>query len=125
MRKWVFIIFLICAGCRPSSNQDFRVEGHSLVRNLISELESIHTKKDLFERKYRLYQLFNQISELMAETGESSDLGESFAPGDSMALSDQLYIELSRVYEIEGAREFIEELQIDALARLDIAKGIT
>jgi nitric oxide reductase activation protein len=112
MTRWVFRLSLaILAGC--SSFEDLRCEGEAETRKLAAELRAIETKEDLQKAVPRLKKRFNRIADLVIEA-------RSFHGGESepTAASEELFIELARLYEVAGGRELIESAQTDAVLRL-------
>lgn len=112
MTRWIFpLIFLILASC--SSFEDLRYEGEIETRKLAAELRVIETKEELQKAVPRLKKRFNRIADLILEA--RSLQGEEAEP---TAASEELFIELARLYEIAGGRELIESAQADAILRL-------
>ena len=109
-----FLLGLCVVGCAPSSLQDLRCEAEGEMRKLALDLRSIETKEDLQRRSSRLKKRFDRIGYFLLEARKFPDtaLGASFE-------AEALFVELARLYEIAGAREIIEQLQEEAVRRLD------
>ena len=104
---WILIFLVSCAGA------NLRSEGESQTRKLADELRSIETREELQRAVPRLKKRFNQIAELLIKARSLPKEGAepSFA-------SEELFIELARLYEMPGGRELIESSQREAIARL-------
>lgn len=120
-------LFLICAGCSPSSLEDYQKEGEALSRKLIQHLEKIETHEELLRAEPVLKKDFEAYATLIIQAKEYqqkhcdeliSDLTVDYA------LSEQLKEQLRRVYAIEGGREIVEKAQQEALVRLDTRLGV-
>lgn len=108
---WWTLIFL--ASCGPATFDDLRFEGEAQIRLLAKELRSIETKEDLQRATVRLRKRYNKIADLLIEAKEYSCEREE----DSLA-SEELFLELARIYEMPGGREGIEFAQSQAVHRL-------
>ena len=51
MKRYFPILLIFLIGCNPSTLSEWRVEGVSIVRDLVEELESVKTLKDLEAKK--------------------------------------------------------------------------
>ncbi len=119
----VCLSLLLCTSCGTHSLEDFREEGESVSRALAQELNHIHTREELTAAGPKLTQLFNDLVETIIAAHEYSEKHPSaetppLSP-ENHSSSDQLRAELSRLYQIDGAREVIEKCQEKALNRLD------
>lgn len=119
----LFVVMLILTGCSPRSQEDFREEGEGLTRSLIQELQAIHTREQLLAASNRLQRLFDQLVNVMIAAEEFHALHGEQDKGEltqrNHDLSDQLRVELNRLYCLEGGRQMIEKCQENALHRLD------
>ncbi len=116
-------LLLVLSACGSHSLEDFREEGESITRSLIKELQTIRTRDDLVQIAPRLQKLFDRLVDTIVTAREFLDKYpkleiEEFSQKNH-DLSDQLRIELNRIYCIEGGRELIEKCQESALHRLD------
>jgi len=114
------ICLLLCS-CSSHTLEDYREEGEGLTHALLETFQSIHTKEQLIAYLPRLQNLFDQLAEVMlaAETlkqlhPELEDKEVAF----QSELSDQLCVELNRLYQMESGRALIEKSQETALQRL-------
>lgn len=118
-----FLVTLLLTGCGPRSQEDFREEGEGLTRSLIQELQAIHTREQLLMASSRLQRLFDQLVNSMIAAEEFHALHPEQDKGEltqrNHDLSDQLRLELNRLYRLEGGRQMIEKCQENALHRLD------
>lgn len=112
MRKIILIAFLLF-GCSPSTFQDLRIEAEAETRRLAQELKAIETKEDLVRAIPRLKKRYSRLADLLIEARKYQEKGEP-----SLA-SEELFIELARLYELPGGRELIESAQTAAIRRLE------
>lgn len=110
IRSWIFLSSLL-AGC--GSFADLRYEGEAETRKLARELRAIETKEDLQKAIPRLKKRFNKIADLLIEVRSFSKVET-----EPSQASEELFIELARLYEISGGRELIESAQTEAVHRL-------
>lgn len=120
----VFIfVCLLVSGCAPTSLDDYRHEGEAVGREILIDLQKIHTRDDLVQGEMRLKKKFEKLVSLILDARifilDHPDL-ESFTPSAiDMEVSQLLKIEMERIYSIEGGREIIEKAQREAMLRLD------
>jgi len=117
------LLLLLFVSCGRHSLDDFEEEGEGVMRSLIQDLRTIHTRDQLLSSTGRLKRLFERLVDIII-AAEEYRLSHPEAAKDGLAgpnheLSDQLRIELNRVYQIEGGRLMIEKCQEIALHRLD------
>ncbi len=114
---------LTLSACSPSSNEDFREVGRSINRSLIKELQGIHTHDDLLNKLPRLEKQFNRLSDVMisAKKFQAMQSGSTYLPlsKEDHQISDQLRLELNRIFLISRGKEMIEKAQQQALDKLD------
>lgn len=110
-------------GCGPHSLEDFQEEGEGIMRSLLQELKAIHTREELLATQGRLQRQFDRLVFIMISAEEFSfshpEQGKEEAIRFNHDLSDQLRVELNRLYRLEGGRQIIEKCQEKALYRLD------
>lgn len=104
-------ILTILAGCSPF--HDISGEGEAETRKLAAELRAIETKEELQKAVPRLKKRFNRLADLVVEARSFKQ--EASEP---TAASEELFIELARLYEMTGGRELIESAQADAVSRV-------
>lgn len=119
-----FIFIVISTACSSHSLEDFREEGEGISRSILSELKTVHSRKDLLEARPRLTKLFNDLVDIMiaAQEFRQNHAQAEILPisKEGQILNDQLQTEFVRIYSnIEGGRELIEKCQEDALNSLD------
>ncbi len=83
------------------------------MRLLAKELRSIETKEDLQRAIPRLRKRYNRIADLLIEA-KNIPCHED----EGSAASEELFVELARIYEMPGGREGIELAESQALQRL-------
>lgn len=128
----VFIQALLCfllfflSGCGPRSLDDFEEEGEGVMRSLIEELRNIHSRNQLIASSGRLKRHYDRLVDIMIAAQNFRDnhpgLDKGVFSGPNHELSDQLRIELNRIYQIEGGRQIIEKCEQNALNRLSREK---
>ncbi|MCH9611928.1 MAG: hypothetical protein S4CHLAM102_04040 [Chlamydiia bacterium] len=117
---FTILILTLLTACAPSTSADFKNEGESLCRSLIHDLQNIETYDDLLAHSNKIRKKINKLCDLMIQAKKSQIKNPTYAPDfDSSIVSDLLAEELDRVYTIENCKEFIENLERDALHRLD------
>jgi hypothetical protein len=121
-----FLLFLTATSCGPRSFEDFVEEGEGVTRSLIQDLKAIHTREQLIAASGKLQRQFDRLVSLMIAAEEFSvahpELNKGELIGQNRELSDQLRVEMNRIYRLEGGRQMIEKCQEKALHRLDAFK---
>ncbi len=115
-----FFLFLI-AGCSPNSLDDYQKEGQALCRILVSDLRKVQTREELLKIEPILKKRFQHLVELMiqAKNYHLKHPDEVPLENPDHFFSEQLQLELQRIYHLEGGREMIERTQREALIRFD------
>lgn len=119
----IILLLTFLTGCGPRSEEDFREEGEGVTRSLIKELQGIRTREQLNGSLGKIQRHFENLVSIMISAQEylaahpEQEKEEPCRPGND--LSDQLRIELNRIYRIDGGRQLIEKSQENALHRLD------
>ncbi len=113
--RGIFLVFCYAASCSPSNLQELRCEGEGEVKKLVAELKKIETREDFEKSAKKLRKHFHRIADLLIKARGFPEGGE--LPPE-MALSDELFIELARIYEIAGGRAMVEKSQEEAVRRL-------
>jgi hypothetical protein len=123
MKRLIYLIILFLTSCGPKSLEDFREEGRGVTRSLIQELQVIQTRQELLQVQSRLQKLFDNLVTIMTNGREFQ---EKYSKQESLELtkedheiSEELRIQLQRIYYIDGGKEIIEKCQEQALQRLD------
>ncbi len=114
MKKTIFVwaIFFF-TGCEPATLEDLRVEGEVQTKKLALELKRVESKEDLQKALPQLRKRYHKIADLLLKA-------KQFPPQESpdSAASEELFVELARLYEMAGGRELIEMAQIEAEKKL-------
>jgi hypothetical protein len=113
MRLWIFCLFLV--GCSPATLQDLRFEAEAETRKLTAELRGISNCEDLQKSMPKLKKRYTKMALLVQQARQWKEEPE---PEPSLA-SEELFIQLARLYEIPGAKPLIEAAQQEALRVLD------
>lgn len=123
LKFFLWIICITLAACSPSSNEDYREAGRSINRSLIKEFQSVHSHDDLVQKLPKLEKLFSRLADVMisARKFQSNQSPSSSLPltKEDQQISDQLRVELNRIFIIPGGKELIERSQQQALDKLD------
>jgi hypothetical protein len=113
-RAFSLVFFLLLAiACGPTTLPDLRIEGESETKKLAFELRALETKEDLQRAAPKLRKKFNRLAEILIKVSRFSK--EAAEPSFA---SEQLFVELARLYEIPGGREIIEKAQLEAVQKL-------
>jgi hypothetical protein len=117
----LFLIIIITA-CSSQSLENYKEEGHGIIKALINELKAIHTRDDLMTSSPELTRLFNELGNVMVKAhalalAHPEQLQLELTKEDH-ELSDQLRVELNRIFRIEGGRSTIEKCQTESLQKL-------
>ena len=113
--KRAALILAVClTGCSPATLDDLRCQGEAETGKLAAELRGIETKEELQKNLPRLKKRFNRISDLLVEVRKFPNPAQA----EPTMASEELFVELARIYEIPGAREMIEKSQSEAILRL-------
>lgn len=110
VEKIFFLISLILL-CSYSS---FQKKSTKTLKELLFQLENIHTIDELLDREIILQKQFDKLVDLLIEAKKFQIEGIN-----NDALSKSLQKSLQRLYEIDGGQEIIEHLQSNALQRLN------
>ena len=113
MKKWFFpSVFLFFCAC--SSNEDLVQKGEFQIRKMIQILREIDTVEALELKSPRLKKSFNDLATCLIEIKKSKlSLEVTYS-----SLSDELFMELARLYEMPGGKELIELSQLEAIDKL-------
>lgn len=124
---FAFFLFILNS-CGQRSHEEFREEGEAITRSLVKELKNIYTREELLHSADSLGIQFTRLANVMMAAEEfclkhpeqeRCELGLS-----NRELSDQLRVELNRLYLIEGGRQIIEKTQENALYRLQVREKL-
>lgn len=107
------ILFSLCflTGCAPATLDDLRCQGEAETEGLATFLREIETKEDLEKALPRLKKKFNRLALILQEVRKTP---HSLGTDPSVA-SEELFIELSRLYEIPGCRDLVERAEDEAI----------
>src|SRR5208282_3638942 len=115
------ILFIFAAGCSSThSLDDFQEEGEGITRSLVKELQKIETREQLLAASGELQRHFDRLAMIMirAKEFQSAHPNLEKSPGPNYELSDQLRVELNRLYLLEDGRQIIEKSQEKAFAQI-------
>jgi hypothetical protein len=115
MKRVIFFLFLV--GCSTHTFPDLRKLGEVETGRLVAQLEVIETKEELRRALPKLKKRFNKMADLLIQAKELR--GKEGVPFQEPSwMSDSLFAEMARLYEIPGGRELIETAQKEAVIRL-------
>lgn len=106
--------------CGPSSLSDISLEASTHRKKLMKILDKVQSKQDLIDHSSKIKKEINAFTDLMILAKEmEGEENQRMVSAEDEILSSELKEAMKRVYQIEGARELFENLQRDALHRLD------
>lgn len=110
----LFFFLFLFASCSPSSLHDIRCEADSEITKLVLDLQLVKSKEDLQKQSVRIKKRFNRMADLLI-AARNFELTAS----EASIAAETLFVELARLYEIPGVRDLMENLQEEAVRRLD------
>lgn len=116
------ILLILMAGCAPTSQEELRSEGEEACRVFIQDLQKIHTKEEAIKHYKSIKKRYYKIASLMADLREMHDEEGEYEVNRNPELSNKLFQELSRLYEIPGIREIFEKAQREAIVESRITR---
>lgn len=108
---WSAIVVLLCS---YSSSNYIHKKSIKILKELLVQLEGIHTINELLDKEIILQRQFEKLVDLMIEAKKMK-----IDKIDNEELSNCLQKSMQRIYQIDGGQEIIEHLQCSALQRLD------
>lgn len=122
----LILLLLLAVSCGLRSFEDFEEEGEGVIRSLIQDLKSIRTREQLLAASSKLQRQFDRLVSIMIAAEEFGlshpELAKEEVAWLNHDLSDQLRVEINRLYRLEGGRQIIEKCQEKALYQLDAFK---
>lgn len=116
-----FLFLLFLASCGPSSIEDFKEEGQSKAHRVLGLLKTINTREQLMDAEVYLEAYYDEIAEILlaAEHFRKKYKLDSpeFSEKDHL-LSENLRVEMMRIYRLDGGKEILEKCQQKAIAKL-------
>lgn len=122
---WLGLLIILMAGCAPSSHEELRSEGEEVCRAFIQELQKIHSKDEVLKHYSSIKKKYRKIASLMADLREMQEWEGESEECRISELSNKLFLELSRAYEIPGVREILEKAQRESIGDSLIESRIT
>ncbi|MCH9617032.1 MAG: hypothetical protein SP4CHLAM5_00080 [Chlamydiia bacterium] len=119
MKTYFTILFLFLVSCSPSTLSEWRVEGVSIVKDLVEELKEIDDFKSLQAKKASIKKKYNKLVGVMIEAEKYEQEQNTFLP--ESFYSDALKAQYIRLYQIEGCKELLFAIQKESLHRLDLS----
>jgi len=124
MRFWLILVLIFVTSCGPRSLDDYRREGRESVRALTSELRCVQTRQDLIKAGPNIKAKYNRMVDLMIAAREFYEAhSEAAIPElteEDQEYSQELRLELDRIFRIEGADKLIAKYQEEAMNRLHL-----
>ena len=112
--KKILWLSLFVFFCSYSPSLCIQKKSVKILKELLFQLDSIHTINALLDRELILQRQFEKLADLIIEAKKLQ-----IDTIDNEELSNALQKSLQRIYEIDGGQEIIEHLQCSALQRLD------
>lgn len=121
MRNLMLILLIFLIACNKKTDDYFRAESRTQIKQLIDTFERIQSLDDFKELQPDLRSQLMELAELMIEIRKYQLMsGRTWKiEVDDLALSDQLLLEMNRVLRIDGAKEMLQMCQREALLTLD------
>jgi hypothetical protein len=117
MSRLGFVLLFLISACSSPSLADFRCQGEAETRRLTVLLKQVETKEGLQKTLPQVKKSLNRIADLLIEVRQTR--GEGEARSEPSLASDELFIEMARLYEIPGARDLFEQASSEAIHKLD------
>jgi hypothetical protein len=110
-------ILLFISSCGQRDESSFQRQGEELKKELIDELSSFNSLKDVFEKQEKLSNLFLEIAQLSQDAEHFHKNYKKPWPEskESLDSSQRLENAMRRVLAIPGARGILEKCQMKAL----------
>lgn len=123
MLRCLILLTLFFTSCGPSSMEEYRREGRDQVREIVSLLEPIQSKRELKERAPLIKKKFNQLVDLMIEARSFYEThpNETFLDlgKEDFLGSKKLRGEFYRLERFDGGKEILSRLLEESLHKLD------
>lgn len=123
--KCMFLITVLpgISGCHRTSQEEIYEEAQSALRSLVLSLQEVRGHEAMQAYTSRVTRHFEKLVSLMIAAREASieetSAHESLSMYSNENWGEKLRIELERIFEIEGGKEWIERCQYPALVQLD------
>ncbi len=114
MKSLWLLLIVFAVGCSPVTLEELRCQGEAETGKLAADLRKLETKEDLQKALPKIKKRFNRIGDILMEVRKFSNA----LPIEPTVASEELFIELSRLYELPGAQELIENAEEDAIRLL-------
>lgn len=108
---WLLILVFFCS---YSSSLYIEKKSIKILKELLFQLDNIHTINELLDRELILQRQFEKLVDLIIEAKKLQ-----IDKTDNEELSNSLQKSMERIYQIDGGQEIMEHLQCSALQRLD------
>lgn len=120
MRIFVYLSLFWLASCSPATWEEIRFEGEAEIRKFAAELKQIESKEDLQKSLPKIKKRFNKMADLLIKIGDfQKKIPLTDNEREPSLASEELFVEIARIYEIPGSRELIENCQAEAVRKLD------
>lgn len=112
--KKLFWLLILVFFCSYSSSLYIEKKSIKILKELLFQLDNIHTINELLDRELILQRQFEKLVDLIIEAKKLQ-----IDKTDNEELSNSLQKSMERIYQIDGGQEIMEHLQCNALQRLD------
>lgn len=111
------ILGLCYSSC--SSEEAFRAQGKKIVKEIVETLKDVENHEELEVATTRLKKHFKKLACLLADVRAfRKSHPDTVWQEEALPESEELFIQLARLYEIPGCREIMERSQGDAVSLL-------
>lgn len=105
------VMVVLITSCQSSSYEDFHENGRAKTRSLVAELRKIRTRDQLIENEAEIESALLDLALLLKRVENYQRLHPDAAPPALTAadheLSDELRVEILRIFRLDGGREVI------------------
>lgn len=114
-------LFFSFTACTQSDDAALLERGKNSLIKLLDELKGIHRREHALEKQLRLEARFEEVAQAALALKDKGLVLETVyaKEGDSSSLQRAIYLEIERIYQIDGCQEIIEKAEDKALQLLD------
>jgi hypothetical protein len=119
--RFIFL-FLVFSSCQSRGYEEYHRQAEASTYSLLLVLKKINTRQDLIEQKYVLKNIFSELAELSIKSKEYQirhDKEKAAFSFKKNQYSEELRVEMTRVYNLPDGRKIMEACQQEGLSNLD------
>jgi hypothetical protein len=114
--RYSFGLFVVFSACAPPTVGDFHREGEAAAKALTEEMRKIQSQDDLRVAIPKLRKNYIRLARLAIAVKDLKESGaEPLMPSQA---NDELFAEISRLYELPGGKDLLIAAERDALKLL-------